>query len=158
MVNFPTWIPNCDSHSPALLDFFLLMLVFVLQWLSLFWEILVMLLSQFPLNFHHVHNGIPVFMALPMTILVLIGTLLDHLRDAPWKDIFKLSASSAASEFYEWVQVGIDVYIPHWNYKVKPLSSAWFSAACAAAIVHRKHFFCLHQNDKCSESKVKFRH
>ena len=101
MVNFPTWIPNCDSHSPALLDFFLLMLVFVLQWLSLFWEILVMLLSQFPLNFHHVHNGIPVFMALPMTILVLIGTLLDHLRDAPWKDIFKLSASSAASEFYE---------------------------------------------------------
>ena len=60
-----------------------------------------MLLSQFPSNFHHVHNGIPVFMALPMTILVLIGTLLDHLRDAPWKDIFKLSASSAASEFYE---------------------------------------------------------
>ena len=23
MVNFPTWIPDCDSHSPALLDFFL---------------------------------------------------------------------------------------------------------------------------------------
>ena len=23
MVNFPTRIPNCDSHSPALLDFFL---------------------------------------------------------------------------------------------------------------------------------------
>ena len=22
MVNFPTWIPNCDSHSPALLDLF----------------------------------------------------------------------------------------------------------------------------------------
>ena len=20
MVNFPTWIPDCDSHSPALLD------------------------------------------------------------------------------------------------------------------------------------------
>ena len=28
-------------------------------------------------------------------------TLHDHLRDAPWKDIFKLSGSSAASEFYE---------------------------------------------------------
>ena len=24
MVNFPTWIPDCDSHSPALLDLFLL--------------------------------------------------------------------------------------------------------------------------------------
>ena len=23
MINFPTWIPDCDSHSPALLDLFL---------------------------------------------------------------------------------------------------------------------------------------
>ena len=23
MVNFPTWIPDCDSHGPAFLDFFL---------------------------------------------------------------------------------------------------------------------------------------
>ena len=29
--------------------------------------------------------------------------LRDHLRDIPWKDIFKLSASAAASEFYELV-------------------------------------------------------
>ena len=34
MVNFPTRIPDCNSHSPAILDFFLLTLVFVLQWLS----------------------------------------------------------------------------------------------------------------------------
>ena len=33
MVNFPTRIPDCDSHSPALLNFFLLMPVFLLQWL-----------------------------------------------------------------------------------------------------------------------------
>ena len=31
-VNFPTRISDCHSHSPALLDFFLLTLVFVLQW------------------------------------------------------------------------------------------------------------------------------
>ena len=31
-----------------------------------------------------------------------------------------LSASAAASEFCEWVQVGIDVYIPHHKYQVKP--------------------------------------
>ena len=42
----------------------------------------------------------------------------DHLKDVPWEDIFKLSAS-AASEFCEWVQVGIDVYIPHRKYQVK---------------------------------------
>ena len=67
--------------------------------------------------------------------------LCDHLRDAPWEDIFKLSASAAASEFCESVQVGIDVCIPHCKYQVKPHSSPWFSAACAAAIVHRNHFF-----------------
>ena len=69
----------------------------------------------------------------------------DHLRDVPREDIFKLSASAAASEFCEWVQVGIDVYIPLRKYQVKPHSSPWFSAACAAAIVHRKHFFPLYQ-------------
>ena len=79
------------------------------------------------------------------------GGLHDHLRDVPWEDIFKLSASAAASEFCEWVQVGIDVYIPHRKYQVKPLSSPWFSAACAAAIVHRNHFFRLYQQNKSSE-------
>ena len=39
--------------------------------------------------------------------------LCDHLRDVPWEDVFKLGASAAAGEFCEWVQVGIDVYIPH---------------------------------------------
>ena len=65
----------------------------------------------------------------------------DHLRDVLWEDIFKLSASAAGSEFCEWVQVGIDVYIPHRKYQVKPHSSPWFSAACVAAIVHRNHVF-----------------
>ena len=40
---------------------------------------------------------------------------------------------------------------------VKPHSSRWFSAACAAPIVHRNHFFPLYQQNKSSESKVKFR-
>ena len=83
--------------------------------------------------------------------------LRDDLRDVPWEDIFKLSAPAAASEFFEWVQVGIDVYVPHHEYQVKPQSSPWFSAACAAAIVHRNHFFRLYQQSKSSESKVKFR-
>ena len=77
--------------------------------------------------------------------------LCDHLRDIPLEDIFKLSASAAASEFCEWVQVGIDVYIPHCKYQVKPHSS------CAAAIVHKNHLFRLFQQNKSSESKVKFR-
>ena len=83
--------------------------------------------------------------------------LRNHLRDVPWEDIFKLGASAAASEFCEWIQVGIDVYIPHRKYQIKSHSSPWFSAACAAAIVHRNHFFRSYQRKKFSHSKVKFR-
>ena len=39
------------------------------------------------------------------------------------------------------VLIGIDVYTPHRKYQVKFHSFPWFSAACAAAIVHRNHFF-----------------
>ena len=98
-----------------------------------------MLLSQFPLSFHHIHNG--------MFYPIAYGysradwdSLHDHLRDVPWEDIFKVDASAAASEFCGWVQVGINVYVPHRKYQVKPHSTPWFSAACAAAIV-RNHFF-----------------
>ena len=69
------------------------------------------------------------------------GSLHDHLRDVPWEDIFKLGAFASASEFCELVQVGIDVYIPHGKYQVKPLSSLWFSVACATTILHRNYFF-----------------
>ena len=43
--------------------FFLLMLVFDLQWLSLHCKILIMLLSQLPLTFHQIHNGVHCFIA-----------------------------------------------------------------------------------------------
>ena len=49
------------------------------------------------------------------------------------------------------------LYIPNRKYQVKPHSSPWFSAACAATKVHRNHFFPLYQKTKSSDSKVKFR-
>ena len=55
--------------------FFFLTLVFVLQSLSLHWEILIMLLSQFSLIFHYILNRIPHFITLLMTILVLIAAV-----------------------------------------------------------------------------------
>ena len=45
----------------------------------------------------------------------------------------------------------------HHKYQVKPHSFPWSSAACATAIVHRNHFFHMYQQNKFSESKVKFR-
>ena len=110
-----------------------MMLVLILQWLSLHWEILIMM-SHFPLTFHQIHIAYDYSRADG-------DGLCDHLRDVPWEDVFNLGASAAAKEFSEWVQVGIDVYIPHRKYQVKPHSSLWFSDACAAAIAHRNHFF-----------------
>ena len=43
------------------ISFFLLMLAFVLQWLSFYWEILILWLSQFPLTFYQNQNEIPRF-------------------------------------------------------------------------------------------------
>ena len=79
------------------------------------------------------------------------------MRDVPWEDICKLSASAGGGELCEWVQVEIDVYIPHPKYRVKPHLFPWFLAAFDAAIVHKNHFFRLYQQNKSSESKVKFK-
>ena len=57
------------------------------------------------------------------------------MRDVSQEDSFKLSASAAFSEFFEWVEVVIEVYIPHHKYQVKPHS--WFSVASGAVIVKR---------------------
>ena len=110
-VNFPTPIPGRDSHSPTLLDLFLLTLVFFLQWLSFNEKILIMFLSL---------NSVHLMMLMKF-----------------------------------WVG-------PGWNWciypsLVKPYSSPWFSAPCAAARAYRNHFLRLCKQDKSSESKVKFR-
>ena len=81
----------------------------------------------------------------------------DHLRDVPWEDIRRLGASAAASELCELVQVGIVVYIPSCKYQVKHHSCPWFWSACAATIVHRNRYFYSYQQNKSSETKVKFR-
>ena len=159
IVNFPTRIPDCDSHSPALLDLFLssdasICSTMAFPPLGNSDHVVVSVSIDFLINskqdtlFHR--------MAYDYSCADWDG-LHDHLRDVPWEDIFKLSASSAASEFCEWIQVGINVYIPHRKYQVKLHSSPWFSGACAAAIVHRNHFFCVYQQNKSSESKKKFR-
>ena len=117
-----------------------------------------MLLSQFPLTFPtNSQQDAPFHRIASDYSRADWNGVRDHLRDVPWEDIVKLGAFAAASEFYKWVQVGTDVYIPHRKYQVKPHSSPCFSAACAAAIVHRNHFFHLYQREKSSDSKVKFR-
>ena len=81
--------------------------------------------------------------------------LRDHLRDVPWDDIFKLCVSPDASEFCEWVEFVTDVCISHRKYQVTSYLSPWLLAVSAAAI--GAHFLRWYQQNKSSESKVKFR-
>ena len=137
IINFPTRIPDCDSHSPALLDLFLssdasICSTMVFPPLGNSDHAVASVSIDFPI---HSKQDTPFHRVAYDYSCADWDGLRDHLRDVPWGDIFKLSASAAATEFCEWVQVGIDVYIPHCKYQVKPHSSPWFSAACAAAIV-----------------------
>ena len=101
MVNFPTWIPDCDSHSPALLDLFIssdasICSTMVFPPLGNSDHVVVSVSIDFPTNsqqdapFHRI--------AYDYSRADWDG-LCDHLRDVPWEDIFKFSASAVASEF-----------------------------------------------------------
>ena len=70
MANFPTLIPDCDSHRPALLDLFLPFDASICSTMD--FPVQIMFLSQFPLTFYHIHNRIPHFITLLMAVLVLI--------------------------------------------------------------------------------------
>ena len=115
MVNFPTQVPDCDSHSPALLDLFIssdASIGFKMAFppLGNSGHVVVLVSTDFLSNsqqdapFHRI--------ACDYSCTDWVS-LQDHLRDVPREDIFKLGGSAAASEFCEWVEVGIDVYIPH---------------------------------------------
>ena len=125
MVNFPIGIHDCDFYSAALLDLFLssdasICSKIVFPPLGNSDHVVVSVSTDLPVNskrdasFHRI--------AYDYCCADWDGPR-DHLRDVPWEDLFKPSASAAASEFSEWVQVGIDVYIPHRQYQVKPHSS-----------------------------------
>ena len=91
-----------------------------------------------------------------MTILVLIGMVFGIIWEAfhgiSWNVVLLLLLMNFVSGFR------LDWCIYPSSYQAKPHSSPWFSAACAAAIFYRNHFFCLYQQNKSSKSKVKFRH
>ena len=99
MVNFPTRIPDYDSHSPALLDFFLssdasICSTMAFPPLENSDHVVVSVYIDFPSNsqwdgpFHRIayHYSCADW-----------NSLHDHLRDVRWEDIFKLSASIASS-------------------------------------------------------------
>ena len=104
MVNFPNRIPDCNSQSRALLDLFIssgnsICSTMAFPPLSNSDHVVVSGSIDFPSNsqrdapFHRI--------AYDYYCAGWDG-LGDHLRDVPWEDIFKLSASAAASEGSGW--------------------------------------------------------
>ena len=94
MANFPTRIPDCDSHSPAPLDFFLscdisICSTMVFLPLGNSDDVVVSVSIDFSINskrdapFHRI--------AYDYSRADWDG-LCDHFRDVPWEDIFKLRA------------------------------------------------------------------
>ena len=101
LVNFPTQILDCDSHSPTLLDLLIssdtsVCSTMVFPPLGNSDHVVVSVSIDFPTNsqqdapFHHI--------AYDYSCADWDG-LCNHLRDVPWEDIFQLSASAAASKF-----------------------------------------------------------
>ena len=85
---------------------------------------LIVLLPQLLSAFRLTQKGVLLFI---LQVLIIPCAHWDgfcyHPRDFLWGDIFNSGASATTSEFYGWVQVGIDVYILDFKYQLKPQSS-----------------------------------
>ena len=85
--------------------------------------------------------------------MCLLDGLCDHLIDVSLEDIFKLGASAAANELCEWVQVGIDVHIPHHKYHRLFHERQAIAHACAHA-----HLEMSRQAKNCLPNKLQITH
>ena len=108
MVSFLSWIPDSDSHSPGLLDFF------ISSNASIFST------TTFPPFRNSDHVAVSVCIGFPSNSKQDVrfhrisydysradwDDLCDYLRNVPWKDILQFSASTA-SELFELVQAKI---------------------------------------------------
>ena len=81
----------------------------------------------------------------------------NFLRDLPWEDVFSLSADSCATEIAEWLRIGIEEFIPHRRYQVKPHSVPWYSPDCSAAIATRNHHFHRKRSNPSVSNLASFR-
>ena len=90
-------------------------------------------------------------MLIGMVFMIILEIFLGRIS------LNSLNASSAASDFFVWVQVGIDIYyIPNVSINQALLISMIFSCLCCCHS-SEKSIFCWYQQNKSSESKLKFK-
>ena len=106
MVNIPTWTMTLTVLLFCIC-FFLLMELFVLQWLVVSVSFDFLRNSKRDALFHCIAYG---------NSCTDWDGLCDHLMNDLQEDIFQFSASAAASKFCERVLFEISVFIPHHKY------------------------------------------
>ena len=86
MVNFPSWIPDCDSHSAALLDFCYSSYTSVCSEMAFYhWEMLIMFFFSISIDFpSNSQQDAPFHLiAYDYSRVYSVG-LCDHLKDVTW--------------------------------------------------------------------------
>ena len=155
VVDFPTRIPDRDDHQPYLLDLFLCSnpdscTVASHPLLGKSDHMVISVDVQFVFkstNEHPYHRTVYSYRKADW------DGFRGHLTGVSWLDIFKHDATYAAKEITEWVEIGIDCYIPHRKFQLKLHSSPWFTPSCAAVIAHRNHYFHQYHRNATPENK-----
>ena len=101
MVNFPTCISDCDSHSAGHLDLFTPSNANICSTMAFppmghFDHVVVLVSIDFTLNSR---GDAPFYCIADDYSHADWDGLHDHLRDVPWEDFFKLGLFAAASKF-----------------------------------------------------------
>ena len=100
MVNVPTWIPDYDSCSPALLDLFISFGASIYSTMAAFPPLRnsnYVVVSVFIEILSNSKGDAPFHQIAYDYFCGYLDGLCDHLRDVPWEYIFKLSASAVTS-------------------------------------------------------------
>ena len=156
MVNFLTRIPDCDSHSPSLLDFFNSSVASICSTMA------------FPPLGNSDHTVASVSIDFPINSKwdALFHRISYDYSRADWDGLRnhlryiqgRISLNSMLLLLLLNFVSGFRLELIYISLRSSHTHLHDFSAACAAAIVHRNHFFRLYQQNRSFESKIKFRY
>ena len=152
MVNFYTQILASQPYS---FGFIFLTLLSVLEWVSPYLDILIMLFFQFPLTFLQTQKGMYIFIMQIVTSLMLIGMVFMIIWEMfHWGTTLNLVLLLLIQKFVIWSR--LELMCIYLSLKVSSQASfiSSFSAAGAVAIAHTNQLFCLYQQSKSWNSDM----
>ena len=150
MTKFLTQIPDCDCHSSTLFGLFissdaiLCSTMFYNPSIEKFWS--CCFLSFFWLSVK-LKAGCPISFHSFLLFLCWLGRLFDYLRISLNSVLLLLLVNFVSGFKLELMYISLII-----SERSNFTHFSCFLAACTTVIVQRKHFFCLYQQNKSSES------